>query len=381
MKNSRRDFLKQSASLAALSAVGIGTTACTPNEKNQIEGEVEWPVMEGANTPKICLWTSRNADEKALRRWKQIGVDHAVMGGPSIPWQEDELREIMERFEAGGLSIMNMMIGGYRNVIYGREGRDAEIENVQKSLQAAGAVGLPVVEHNWYTDRLREGYYEVEGRGGAGYTGYDYELVKELPPDPDVGAHTAEELWDRLTYFLEAVIPVAEEAGVRMALHPNDPPAPESHGSAQILITFDDWKRVIGIVDSPSNGMTCHSGVTTEIGVDPLEVIRYLGRRDRINHVHFRNVVVEEPIHKYVEVFPDNGQTDMFAFMREIIRQGFTLGIHTEHPRALDYDREHPDGITGGYANVGGGGYTGLAYNVAYGRAMMQAALIVEGKV
>ena len=234
---------------------------------------------------------------------KQLGVDHVLFGGPKIPWNEQELREFMDRFEANGLKVINMMIGGFPNAIYGREGRDEEIENIQKSLRAAGRAGLPVVEYNFYAHRLTEGYYMVEGRGGAGYTGYNYENVKDLPPIPEKGAHSAEALWANLTYLLEAIIPVAEESNVRMALHPNDPPVPESRGNEQIVATFDDWKRLLDIVDSPSNGMTYHSGVTTEIDVDAVEVCKYMGEQDRINHVHYRNVVVHTPMVDYGKRF------------------------------------------------------------------------------
>ncbi|MCB1124174.1 MAG: mannonate dehydratase, partial [Verrucomicrobiae bacterium] len=291
--------------------------------------------------------------------------------GPRIPWTEAELNETMNLFKAHGLKVINMMIGGFPNAIYGREGRDEEIEKIQKSLRAAGNVGLPVVEYNFYAHRLTEGYFEVEGRGGAGYTAYRYEDVKDLPPLPEEGTHTAEELWANLTYLLKAIIPVAEKNNVRMALHPNDPPVPVSRGSEQIVASFEDWKRLIDIVDSPSNGMTYHSGVTSEIDADPVEVCKYLGERDRINHVHYRNVVVHKPSVDYVEVFPDEGKTDMFAVMKELLNQKYTLGIYPEHPRLLDYDRDNPN--TSNYY-PGGGGYAGYAYNIAYARAMLQAA-------
>ena len=258
--------------------------------------------------------------------------------------------------------------------IYGREGRDQEIENVRQSLLAAGAAGIPVVEYNFYAHRLMEGYYEVEGRGGAGYTGFDYEPVKDLPADAETGEHRAEDLWANLTYFLEGVIPAAEEAGVRMALHPNDPPIPVSHGSDQIMATFDDWKRLVSLVDSPANGMTFDCGVTRETGADPVEVCRYLGERDRINHVHYRNVLDEEPSTNDVEVCPDNGLVNMLAVMQELVNLGYSLGIYPEHQRALDYDRNV--GMNPYYP--GGGGFAGLAYNVAYARAMLQASLALK---
>jgi mannonate dehydratase len=97
---------------------------------------------------------------------------------------------------------------------------------------------LPVVEYNFYAHRIVEGYCEETGRAGAGNTSFDYERVKDLPPLPQEGVHTVEEMWTNITYFLKAVIPEAEKAGVRMALHPNDPPSPISRGSGQIMGTI-----------------------------------------------------------------------------------------------------------------------------------------------
>jgi len=307
-----------------------------------------------------------------MSKFKQIGVDYVLMGGPRIPWEESELNTRMERFRAGGLKILNMMIGGFPKTIYGLEGRDEEIEMVRRSIRAAGNVGLPVIEYNFYAHRLTEGYYEEKGRGGAGYTAYDYDRSKDLPPLAERRAYKGEELWRNLTYFLESVIPVAEESGVRMALHPNDPPVPLSRGSEQIMAKLEDWKRLIEVVPSPSNGITYDCGVTRELGEDPVEVCRFFGERDRINHVHYRNVRVRRPYLDYTEVFPDEGQVNMFSVMKELVRQKYSRALYPEHPRALDADRELP-GFNPHYP--GGGGYTGLVYNVAYARAMLQAAL------
>src|SRR5699024_6801100 len=98
----------------------------------------------------------------------------------------------------------------------------------------------------------------------------------------------------------------------------------------------------------------------------------YLGSRNRINHAHYRNTKLFIPNVKYYEVFPDNGDVDMFSAMREFIRLGYTQGIYAEHPRAIDYDREV--GIHSQYRDVGGGGFAGLCYNTGYARAMFQAA-------
>lgn len=334
------------------------------------------PAGDG-ETPRICMeigggsLSAGKLDPAGMRRIKQVGVDDVLMGGPRIPWEERHIRSIIDQLKSGGLALGNMMIAGFPNAIYGRPGRDQEIENVRQSIRAAGRAGLPVVEYNFYAHRLVEGYYEETGRTGAGLTAFDYDRVKDLPPLPAEGVHSLEEMWSNITYFLKAVVPVAEESGVRLALHPNDPPAPLSRGSGQIMRTVEDWKRLIEIVPSKSNGITFDCGVTRETGRDPVEVCRYFGSRDRINHVHFRNVRVEVPYEKYTEVFLDEGQVNMFAVMKELVRLKYPRMVYPEHPRALDADRERPN-FKPYYP--GGGGYAGFVYNVGYARAMLQAA-------
>jgi mannonate dehydratase len=279
---------------------------------------------------------------------------------------------MMDRLKSNGLIVANLMIAGFPNAIYNRPDRDAEVENVIKSITVAGKVGLPVVEYNWYAHRAMEGYFEETGRAGAGWTGFDYDRMKDLPPLAEEGAHTLDEMWANITYFLKAVIPEAEKAGVRLALHANDPPAPISRGSQQIMGTIEGWKKLISIVDSPSNGITFDCGVTREMGGDPVEVCRWFASRDRINHVHFRNVKVQRAYERYTEVFIDEGEIDMFAVMKELVKHKYTRLIYPEHPRGLDYDRERPN-FRPQYP--GGGGYAAFAFNVGYTRAMMQAAL------
>lgn len=356
---SRRTLIKGIASTALLPALMPGA----------VDPGMAW---EGRDTPKISAPIARqNLDEAAIRRVRQIGVDYVLTGGPPIPWNEAELRSFVSTLKSGGLTLGNMMIAGFPSTIFGKPGRDEEIENIRKSVRAAGKVGLPVVEYNFYAHRAIEGYYEETGRAGAGLTAFDYDRVKGLPPLPEEGAHTLDEMWANITYFLKAVIPVAEESNVRLALHPNDPPAPISRGSGQIMGTIEGWKHLIEIVDSPSNGITFDCGVTREMGHDPVEVCRYFGTRDRINHVHYRNVRVRVPNEKYTEVFIDEGENNMFAIMKELVQLKYSRLVYPEHERALDVDRER--GIHNQYP--GGGGYTGMVYDIAYARAMLQAAL------
>ncbi len=320
--------------------------------------------------PQIALFLN-NLEEVTLRRVKQLGIDHVCMGGPQIPWTTQDLQQRMETLRAAGLELRLLMIGGFNDAIYGREGRDQQIDQVCASIRAAGQVGLPVVEYNFYAHRITEGYFETEGRGGAGLLAFDYRPVRNLPPLEGIGAHSLEQMWANVTYFLKAVVPVAESADVRLALHPNDPPPPISRGSGQIMGSLEGWKRLVGIVPSPYNGITFDPGVTREIGEDPVEVCRFFCQRDCINHAHYRNVVMQVPHQQYTEVFLDEGEVDMFAVMRELVRHNYPRLVYPEHPPRLDADREN------GFPGTGGP-YSGYAYTVGYTRAMLQAATAVE---
>ena len=388
-----------------------GAAALLPVAAESLSGaQVPQAPKEGPNTPKIALGmgdsgipgggrgrgaapgTPAPDPSEGPRRIKQLGVNHVLSGLGGIPWTEDALNAAMAPWKAMGITVGNLMINLSPDILYGRPGnkRDEDIEKIKASIVAAGKVGLPVVEYNFYAHRAMEGYFEEidKDRGDSGWTGFDYELeqtgaqyqtrpeekgmkFKDLPPLPNEGAHTLEEMFANATYFLKAVIPVAEKSNVRLALHPNDPPAPVSRGSQQIMGTVAGWKRYISLVNSPANGITFDCGVTREMGEDPIEVCRYFGSRDRINHVHFRNVLVMKPYERYTEVWIDEGLNNMFAVMKELVKNKYTRQIYPEHPRRLNYDAQR--GNIGGYP--GGGAYAAIAYNVGYTRAMLQAAL------
>jgi mannonate dehydratase len=391
----------------------IGAVALTPAAEVPLAAaQVPAAPKESKDTPKIAVGMGDGGGlggggrggaatpgapapdpAAAPRRIKQLGVDNVLSGGPATPWTEESLNAVMERWKAVEITVGNLMINLSNDILYGKAGnkRDEDIEKVKLSIIAAGKVGLPVVEYNFYAHRAMEGYFEEidTARGSSGWTGFDYELMqtanqqyqtrpeekgmkfKDLPALPNEGAHNLDEMWNNITYFLKAVIPTAEKANVRLALHPNDPPAPVSRGSQQIMGSLAGWKKLITIVNSPSNGITFDCGVTREMGEDPIEVCRYFASRDRINHVHFRNVIVMKPYERYREVWIDEGMNNMFAVMKELVKNKYKHQIYPEHPRRLDYDAEH--GRIGGYP--GGGAYAAIAYNVGYARAMLQAAM------
>lgn len=371
---SRRTLIKGIAATALAPALAQAAAFAQSGKKPWWMGD--GMPQECAVTPKIALGIGlqNGVTEKTIRSLVQIGVYHAFSGGPSIPWTVEQLKPWVDQLKNGGVVLGNLMIDGFPKTIYGRPGRDEEIEKIRQSIQVAGKVGIPVVEYNFYAHRAMEGYFEETGRGGAGLTGADYDRMKGLQPLPQEGAHTLAAMWANIAYFLKAVVPVAEKANVRLALHPNDPPFPLSRGSQQIMATLEGWKHLIEIVDSPSNGITFDCGVTREMGEDPVAVCRYFGSRDRINHMHYRNPHVIKPYVQYVEGFIDEGDVNMLAVMRELVRLKYARELNPEHPRAIDYDRAR--GPIHGYP--GGGGYGGDVYDVAYAKAMLQAALILE---
>jgi mannonate dehydratase len=389
MKFTRRMAIQMAGSSALIPAAADTLSAA----------QVPQAPKESDKTPKIALGMgdgfAAGATDPAEgpRRIKQLGVNHVLSGGGAAPWTEESLKKSMAPWKAMGIQVSNLMINLSPDIIYGKAGtkRDEDIEKVKQSIVAAGKVGLPVVEYNFYAHRAMEGYFEEidKERGDSGWTGFDYDLVqtaaqqyqtrpeekgmkfRDLPALPNEGAHNLDEMWANAAYFLKAVIPTAEKANVRLALHPNDPPAPVSRKSQQIMGTVAGWKKLISLVNSPANGITFDCGVTREMGEDPVAVCRYFGSRDRINHVHFRNVLVQKPYERYTEVWLDEGLNNMFAVMKELVKNKYSRLIYPEHQRRLSYDTEHMK--LSGYP--GGGGYAAIAFNVGYARAMLQAAL------
>jgi mannonate dehydratase len=304
---------------------------------------------------KLTMPGGGGSDEQ-LRFIRQLGVEWVTMGGPGSPtytpegrvvlagggryegpWREAELLKLKQRIEAAELKIGNLMLHDFRDAILGRAGADKDIEKVQESIRVAGKVGIPVVEYNWYALRAMGGYFQEPGRGGSIMAAHDYDRSRNLPLLPDVGEHNAVDLWKRYERFLKAVVPVAEKAGVRLAVHPNDPPPPRYRGTDQILGSVDGLRRVCETVKSPANGITFDTGVTREMGFHVIENIQWFGKRDQINHVHFRNVVMKVPREKYTETFIDAGDNDMIACLKALHAVGYPRLIHPDHvPRHAD---------------------------------------------
>ena len=275
---------------------------------------------------------------------------------PPRPWDADELARVCRRVESFGLRPASIDLPLSDAILLGLPGRAADLERVKGAIGLAGSLGLEVLTCNFTALRASEGYgLRGGGRGGARLRDFDAARVEGLPPLPGLGRQGREEMWARLEAFLKAAVPAAEGAGVRLAMHPNDPPVADYRGVAQPLDCLGSMKRLVETVDSPANSVFFDTGVSTEWGEDALAVLRHFGGRDRIGMVHFRNVRTQEPSRRYVETFIDEGQCDMAACMDALGEVGYRGGV----------DPDHTPGI-GGDAD----GRQGWAYAVAYMRAL-----------
>ena len=333
--------------------------------------------MEGPDTPKLTTYMEDLLSDQEAIQIKQLGIDWIdTQAVPEQPWGMDYLQQRVDALTKHDMHIGIMMIRWSYNkgvdpkmnlIVRGLPGRDEEIGKIKQTIVNMGKLGIPVLEWNFYNHRAEDGYATAPGRGGAGMTEFKYDRMKDLPPLASDGApQNYEDTWKNIGYFLREVIPVAEKNNVVMSVHPNDPPAPYSRGSAQVLNSFNDWKRLVETVNSPSNCMTWDCGVTRELGEDPLVVGNWLASRNRIGQVHFRNVVQRTPRQDYTEVFPDNGDNDMFEIMKLLVRNKYKRLIFPEHPRGLAIDKLLPKGTNPTAA---------WAYNIGHCRAMLQIAL------
>jgi len=264
----------------------------------------------------------------------------APPGPAGEPWDEGVLRQVRDRIVSIGLAptTMHLVISG--GILLGTAERDADVEEICHAIRMAARVGIRTLTYNFTALRASEGYFlqEGAGRGGATLRAFDAARVRHLPPLDGVGQHSRRQMWERLSYFLHATIPVAESVGVRLAAHPNDPPVAEFRGVAQPLSSLDDLRQLIELVDSPANATYIDTGVLTEMGADAPAVIRHFGQRGRIGMVHFRNVRVESPSERYTETFLDEGDCDMLACAQALHDVGYEGMVEPDHTPGIPGD-------------------------------------------
>ena len=270
---------------------------------------------------------------------RQCGVEHAVAGidlrprpdagADEQPWSEASLRRAKQAYEDAGFRLAVIESRPPLNAAkLGLDGRDDQIETACKLIRNMGRLDIGVWCYEWMPLGVLRTTTTSPSRGGALVTGYDHESLRDAPLS-EFGEVTAERLWENLRYFLERVVPVAEDAGVKLAMHPDDPPLSPVRGVARIMSRVDDFQRLIDLVPSDVNGITLCQGNFTLMTDDLPDVIRHFGAQRKIFFVHFRDVR-GTPDH-FVETFHDDGKTDMAACMRAYRDVGYDGVCRPDH--------------------------------------------------
>lgn len=285
---------------------------------------------------------------EAWSQLRQVGVVEAVgvlprafadwrAHAPEQPWEYGPLALYRQQVEDAGfrLSVIedNPPMDRLR---LGLPGREQELEHVCTLIRAMGRLGIEVWCFNWMAvvswSRTSPA---LPARGGATTTGFDLDLWRDGADAP--GAPVSEEhLWETFAWFLDRVVPVAEEAGVKLALHPDDPPLSPLRGIGRIIRSLESYERVFELAPSPVVGMTMCQGNVALMTDELPAAIRRFGEAGRIHFVHFRDV--RGTPERFVETFIDEGPTDMAACIRAYTESGVDAPLRTDHSPALTGD-------------------------------------------
>ena len=290
-------------------------------------------------------------------------------------WTYEELRDLRQAIEAEGLAleaIENFDPSHWYDVLLDGSQKQAQLEGIKTMIRNMGRAGIPIMGY-YFSLAGAWGRIEIPtARGQAMGVGYVAERAPEQSPIPNgtiwnmtydmnaapgnVPIPTRDEMWQRLQDFLEAIIPVAAEAGVRLAAHPDDPPLPELRGTPRLLHDPEHFDQLLNLVPSEHNALEFCLGTITEMpNVNIYEEVEKYSRAKNIGYIHFRNVRGKVP--NYAEVFVDEGDTDMLRVMRILYENGYDGVLIPDHTPQMACDAPW---------------HAGMAYALGYMKAALQ---------
>ena len=319
---------------------------------------------------------SAPTNEAHLKYFARYGVRN-ICGYPEISGDRvyatvDELKRMRDLAEKNGISVDCVSPPILASSHIDREKhpaimlaespeRDRDIEGLQTLIRNCAAAGLPSIKYNMsILGVLRTA--STPGRGDAVYSTWSLKDAHPEPPLTRAGRVDADRFWERITYFLDRVIPVANEYKIRMACHPHDPGVPPEgyQGVTRVLGTVDGLKKFVAIRESPYHGLNFCQGTVSEMLRDPgreiFDVIRYFGTRKKIFNVHFRNIRGHRD--EFVEVFPDEGDVDFVKAIQVYKEVGYSYLLMPDHVPQAPGDP---------------GGLQSFAFCYGYIRALIQA--------
>jgi mannonate dehydratase len=381
MTTDRRDFAK-----AALGGAAILASA-------QRSSATLRPIPPGV---KIGTGGGQPTEEN-MRYLKQLGVEWVSLGASPSNATAEGFAKMREQWEAGGFKVYNIGSGvgpsgslhNMPEVTLNLPGRDRKIEEYLNYLRYLGKAGIPYTTYAHMGNGIWSSGRATTPRG---YEARDMDMASPgrrgvwsgttfTEPLSHGRVYSKEEIWDNYVYFIKKVVPVAEEAGVRIGIHPDDPPQPVLAGVPRcIFSSFEGYRKALEIANSPNVGMCLCVGCWLEggplMGKDVVETIKYFGSRKKLFKVHFRNV--SAPLPHFTETLMDDGYYDMYKVMKAMVEVNFDGIAIPDHIPGLG------SAPGGGQRRGGGAGEyrpnPGLAYSIAYMRALLKAVQSEKGK-
>jgi len=356
----RRAFLKLAAAAGAVTTGVVGFPLVA-----RAAGKLE-PLPPGI---KVSLQISADATDEDLQFAQQLGVEYVNIPSGGAAATLENFRRLKQRVEAARLKVWNI---GNRNVHNMPEvtlnlpGRDEKIAEYKAFLRNLAGAGIFYTTYAHMGNGIWSSARETT-RGEAPARAFD--MNKEPTGHWDGKVYRSplshgrkfskEELWENYTYFIKQVVPVAEELGLRIGIHPDDPPVPELAGVPRCIFgNFDGYMRALEIAGSPNIGVCLCAGTWMEggaqMGKDVFEAARAFAKMDKLWKIHFRNV--SAPIPRFVETFVDNGYTDMLKLMKTLYEVDFRGALIADHVPTMV-----------------GGSRVGWAYSIGYIKALLAA--------
>ncbi|MCL2055700.1 MAG: mannonate dehydratase [Oscillospiraceae bacterium] len=301
---------------------------------------------------------------------RQLGVKEAVAGlpynRPGFDYTDfNDFMFVYNKFKDFGFRV-TVLEGApeNHNIKLGLPGRDEEIDKFIKLLGNMARLGVEAICYNfmpvfgWFRTSMA-----IETRGGAFVTGYDHEVLKDAPLT-EFGEVSQDDMWANYEYFIRAVAPEAQRLGVKLALHPDDPPISPLRGISRILISAAAFERAMSISPNPYHGMTYCQGCFSTMGEDVPETIAKFGKQNKIFFIHFRDVVGSAA--KFRETFHDEGKTDMPGAIKAYLDAGVNCPVRVDHvPTMHGENNDRP-----GYESMG------RLYAIGYLRGLLDSHTI-----
>ncbi len=326
-------------------------------------------------------WDQVSAEN--LRLYRALGLDGVLIQIPDSFIDGRRGREIEKAVELArsyelDVPVVSCGVLPMDKIIRGQSGRDEQIAGWISIIRAIGKIGVPLTGVSGFSvlPNFRTGWRE--GRGGALYPAWNEEAFnKSVADEPQLYEFanppmTEGELWDNLGYFLRAVLPEAEEAGVRLAFHPDDPPVPDVIlGISRVLNSVEKYLHMFELHSSPANSMLFCQGAVAEMGEDVCAAVRLLGDEERIGYVHFR--AVKGNPSDFAEVFIDEGDTDALEVLQAYFDAGFSGPFMMDHAPRITYLDGHEDVLkfggtyTGWITRAHANGYLKALIRTVYG--------------